>query len=156
MRLTPPSRGRPAGGPPLTSNVSHLIMIQQAEVMQLLLEACPTFSGACAKHVQEYGNDLLYVAAGELAVHLLRVYESGDHSSLSAAGKAIEQLHVNGSPWVKEFATIGILEGIQNAWANNHVDPERFLPFLGPESQRWWGGLNKFWSGQVPHVRADG
>lgn len=124
--------------------------------MPLLIEACPGFSEAWARHVQEHGNHLLYVAAGEFAEHLLGVYQSNDSSSLPAVGEDIEKLHVNGSPWVKEFATIGLLEGIQSVWANSNVDPELFQPFLGPESRRWWAGLNKFWSGQAPHVHGDG
>ncbi|MBK1614719.1 hypothetical protein CKO44_14690 [Rubrivivax gelatinosus] len=131
-------------------------MIQQTEVMSLLLKACPGFSEAWAEHLREHGNDLLYVAAGSFARHLLSLHESGQLSLLPAAGEAIEQLHVNGSPWVKEFATIGLLEGIQNVWSHCNADPEFFRQFLGPESQRWWVGLNKFWSGQAPRVQADG
>lgn len=112
-------------------------MIEKVEVIPLLLQACPGFSEAWAKHLQEHGDDLSYVAAGAFAAHLLAVFRSSDHSSLPAIGEAIEQLYVDGSPWVKEFATIGLLEGIQNVWANNNVDPERFVPYLGPESRRW-------------------
>lgn len=131
-------------------------MIQQAEVMPLLLGACPTFSETWAEHVQEHGDDLLYVAAGSFANHLQSLFQSGQSSALTAVGVVIEELHVSGSPWVKEFATIGLLEGIQNVWSNNNADPESFRQFLGPESQRWWAGLNNFWSGQSPRVQADG
>ncbi|UUX95559.1 hypothetical protein [Aquabacterium sp. J223] len=131
-------------------------MIQQAEVMPLLLEACPGFAEAWVEHVRENGNDLLYVAAGSFARYLLSLHQSGQLSELSAAGAAIEQLHVSGSQWVKEFATIGLLEGIQNVWSHSNTDPECFRQFLGPESQRWWAGLNKFWSGQAPHAQVDG
>ncbi len=131
-------------------------MIQQAEVMPLLLEACPGFSEAWAEHLRENGNDLLYVAAGNFATHLLSLHESGQMSPLAAAGAVIEQLHINGSPWVKEFATVGLLEGVQNVWSHSKTDPECFRQFLGPESQRWWVGLNRFWSGQAPRVQADG
>jgi hypothetical protein len=65
-----------------------------------------------------------------------------------------QRLHVEGSPWVREFATIGILEGIQNVWSHSAIDPDVFFPFLGSESQRWWKGLNAFWQGGVPPVRA--
>lgn len=131
-------------------------MIQQAQVMPLLLGACPTFSAAWGEHVQEHGDDLLYVAAGSFANHLLSLFQSGQSSALAAVGAVVEELHVSGSPWVREFATIGLLEGIQNVWSNNNTDPESFRQFLGPESQRWWAGLNNFWSGQSPRVQADG
>jgi hypothetical protein len=130
-------------------------MIQQTEVMPFLIEGCPSFSDAWAEHVCEYGNDLLYVAAARFASHLFSLYESEQFPLLVAAGEVIEQLHVNGSPWVKEFATVGILEAIQNVCSRSNTDPECFRQFLGPESQRWWSGLYKFWSGQMSHVQAD-
>jgi hypothetical protein len=131
-------------------------MIEQSEVGPLLVEACPAFAEEWRSHVAEHGNDLLYVAAGDFARHLLLVHQRGEVAPLVAAARVIEQLHREGSPWVKEFATIGILEGVQNVWSNNQVDPERFAEHLLPESQRWWRGLNKFWSGQASVVRADG
>lgn len=131
-------------------------MIQKCEVMAVLLDVSPSFSQTWSEHLQTYGNDVLYVAAGEFASHVLSLYQMGDISTLHAVGEAIEELHVNGSPWVKEFATIGVLEGIQNVWGNSNVDPDLILPFLGPESHRWWSDLNKFWSGQAPLVRTNG
>ena len=130
-------------------------MIEQSAAMPLLVEACPSFSEQWQEHLAENGSDLAYVAAGEFARHLLHLYRSNDSFSLSAVGAAIERLHIEGSPSVKEFATIGVLEGVQNVWSHSNIDPELFVPFLGPVSQRWWNGLNKFWSGKVPHVNAD-
>lgn len=121
-----------------------------------IVEACPSFSSAWEAHLLEHGNDLLYVAAGELAAHLLALHGAGDSSAFPALAAAIEQLHVNGSPWVKEFATVGILEAVQNIWGNAGVDPETFANHLGPESLRWWQGLNDFWSDRAPNVVAGG
>jgi hypothetical protein len=130
-------------------------MIEQQEAMPLLVEACPSFKEAWLEHQQEHGDELLYVAAGAFAQHLLALYQANSLSSLVATASAIERLHIEGSPWVKEFATIGILEGIQNVWSHSPIDPERFAVFLQPESQRWWKGLNNFWSGKAPHVAPD-
>jgi hypothetical protein len=131
-------------------------MIEQHEAMAVLLEACPSFEEAWHEHVRDYGNDLLYVAAGDFAAHLLSLFQAKDASSFPAVGAAIERLHVEGSPWVREFVTIGVLEGIQNVWSNATTDPEHFRYFLGQESRKWWEGLNNFWSGKVPIVRAEG
>ena len=130
-------------------------MIEQHEAMPVLLAACPSFSDGWREHVEEHGGDLQYVAAGEFARHLLALYEAENVASLSAAAAAIERLHVEGSPWVREFVTIGVLEGIQNVWSHNNVDPNHFAALLGPESRRWWQGLEEFWSGKAPDVRAD-
>jgi hypothetical protein len=129
-------------------------MIEQTAAMQVLLDACPSFADTWCAHRDEYGDDLLYLAAGDFARHLLRLQETQATSEFVSTGRAIERLHVEGNPWVREFATIGILEGIQNVWSHSAIDPDVFFPFLGVESQRWWKGLNAFWQGEVPNVRA--
>jgi hypothetical protein len=130
-------------------------MIEPAQAMPLLVEACPSFGEEWQQHLQEHGNELLYIAAGTFADHLWTLFENGDLSSFPAVAAAIEHLHVEGSPWVREFATIGLLEGIQNVWLNKKADPDGFARFLHPESHRWWRGLDKFWSGDAPFVAGD-
>jgi len=130
-------------------------MIEQDQVLQRLLSACPAFEPAYLAHVADHGDDLLYLAAGEFAETLLTLREQGDEAQLASAGAAIEQLHLEGTPWVKELATIGLLESIQNLWGNRGVDPDLFVKFLGPESLRWWNGLNRFWEGKSSSVQPD-
>jgi len=127
-------------------------MIEQNETMTLLAEACPSFQDTWHQHLQENGNELLYMAAGQFAHHLLALHKTNDLSSFPAVGAAIELLLVEGSPWVKEFATIGVLEAIQNVWVNNDRDPEQFRQFLGIESLQWWEGINKFWASEAKYV----
>jgi hypothetical protein len=131
-------------------------MIDEPDSMPLLVTACPSFAQAWGEHQAEYGNAVLYVAAGALAHHLLELHTSNERSTFPAVAAAIERLHLEGTPWVKEFATIGVLEAVQNVWGNSGADPEGFGVYLGSESRRWWEGLNKFWRGDEPHVRAEG
>lgn len=140
---------------PLKTTLAYF-MIEQNEAMQVLIDACPSFADSWGKHLDEYGSDLLYIAAGEFASHLLHLQQAQTTSEFGPTGRAIERLHVEGSSWVREFATIGILESIQNVWSHSTIDPNAFLPFLGCESQRWWKGLNAFWKGDAPYVRAEG
>jgi hypothetical protein len=129
-------------------------MIEESDAMLGLVVACPSFGPAWEEHRRENGNDLLYSAAGEFARHLLDLYRADRVSTFPAIAAAIERLHVEGSPWVREFATIGVLEGIQNVWGNSGVDPAHFAAYLGPEALRWWNGLNEFWNGRAKYVRA--
>lgn len=131
-------------------------MIEQHEAMPLLVAACPSFAREWEDHLRENGNDLQYVAAGAFAHHLLSLYEKKELKAFPAIAAAIERLHAEGSPWVCEFATIGVLEGIQNVWSHSQSNAEEFSAFLGPESKRWWQGLNEFWSGKAHCVRAEG
>ena len=130
-------------------------MLEANQVPQLLIAACPAFAGPYREHVAEHGEELLYVAAGVFAEHLLALNNAGRNDQLVRAAEVVERLHVEGTPWVKGFATIGILEAVQNVWSNGGADPELFARHLGPESLRWWTGLNNFWKGSSPVVRGD-
>jgi hypothetical protein len=121
-------------------------MIKKEQVVQLVLDACPSFRETLSNSKD---RDLLYVVAGDLARHLLELYRVGKAEEFIAVAKMIEQLHLDGDPYVNELATIGFLEGIQNGWANNGEDPETFFQFLLPESRKRWKALNNFWQGKT-------
>ena len=63
-------------------------------------------------------------------------------------------MHLDGDQYVKEAATIGMLEGIQNVALNSGVEPESFVAYLKPESAKWWRQLNDFWEAKIPYVGA--
>jgi|ERR1022692_643471 hypothetical protein len=117
--------------------------ITKTKVIPMLAEACPSFQSA---------EDLLYVALGDFAQHLLELHQRHETVAFPAVARVIEQLHVEGDRYVREAATIGLLEGIQNVWGNNDVDPEIFTTHLLPESRRWWDELNAFWRGERGYV----
>lgn len=119
--------------------------------MPLVLEACPSFRETWEGSDDQ---DLLYVAMGDLARHLLKLYQAGHTDEFGPLCQAIERLHLDGDAYVKELATIGILEAIQNVWGHTDTDPEEFHKFLLPESRRWWKELNEFWAGKIPFVGA--
>ena len=127
-------------------------MIAKEQVIPLLLEACPSFQASYDEHLKDNDGELLYVALSGFARHLLRLYQQKQTQNFPAVGRLIERLHIEGDNYVKEAATIGLLEGIQNVWGNEHVDPDLFLPYLLPESIRWWNSLNSFWSGKSKFV----
>src|SRR5262245_21582 len=105
-------------------------MIDQQEVIPLLLAASPSFQPAWEEHRREYGEELLYVALGAYASHLLSLQQRGQIRDFPAVGHVVERLHLEGSPFVREAATIGLLEAIQNVWSNSGVDPEVFAAHL--------------------------
>lgn len=125
-------------------------MIEQNQVIPLLLQACPSFDEDWSTHLAEYGDEpLLYVSAGDLALHLLSLYRSGRVQELIPVVDVIERMHNEGTLWVKEFATIGILEAVQNVWVQDSAGLKEFGQMLGPESQSHWSGLNNFWDGKA-------
>ena len=74
-------------------------MIDQSEAMQVLLDACPSFEDQWKRHVEAFGHDVLYPAAGELAAHLLERFQAGATEAFNSVGTAIERLHTEGTPW---------------------------------------------------------
>ena len=127
--------------------------ITQEQVTPLLIQACPSFTEKCEEHRAFYDHeDLLYVDLGEFAHHLVELHKTNQTGEFTAVFDVIERLHVEGDDYVKEAATIGMLEGIQNVAGKLGVDPEVFAPYLKPESEKWWRRLNDFWDGKIPYV----
>ena len=122
-------------------------MITQEQVVPMILEACPSFQETW---IRSDDQDLLNIVMGDLARHLLSLYQIRRKEEFGPLCEVIERLQLDGDRHVRELATIGILETIQNVW--NH--PEEFCRFLLPESKKWWKELNDFWTGKIPYVGA--
>jgi hypothetical protein len=129
--------------------------IDRTQVVATLLAACPSFRGPWEEYLRDpsYEEGLLYLDLGEFARHLVSRYQAGDTSEFPAVFRVVEDLHLRGDPFVREAATIGLLESLQNNTGSRDLDPEIFLPFLGPESAMWWDRLDRFWGGEDGAVR---
>ena len=121
-------------------------MIAKRDMMPLLLAACPSFEPKWHQFAAEWHDEHelpLTIALNEFAAHLRGMLDRGEAGAFPEIFRAIENLHVEGDASVKEYATIGILESLQN-----DTHPERFRPYLGRETERWWDKLNRFWDGE--------
>lgn len=134
-------------------------MITADQVVPLLLDACPSFADIWERIENEngpaddYPERLHYVDAGEFARHLVNLHKGGEWDEVRRSFEVIERLHVDGDDYVRELATIGYLEDVQNVAGHAGIDHEEFVAYLGPESRAWWQGLNAFWSGEAPLVQ---
>ena len=118
----------------------------------MIVEACPSFADKWQKHKQQYADEenyLPYMALGEFARHLIELEKYNRTSEFESVFELVEKLHLEGEPYVKEAATIGLLEGLQNNLGN---DAKRFEKYLKPNSLKWWNELNKFWNGENQFV----
>lgn len=84
-------------------------MINKKQVYEIILSACPSFR---PKFEDFDDKELQYSVMGELARHLLELYNNNDTQEFSTLCKEIDRLIVEGNQYVKELAVIGILEGI--------------------------------------------
>lgn len=136
-------------------------MITRDDVVPLLLAACPSFGAVWTEleHdplvVDDDGTRLHYLDAARVADHLVELLAAGRSDEVAAALAVVERMHREGDDCVRELATIGYLEDLQNA-TDRHpgVDRTELEGLLCPESLRWWRGLDAFWSGGAPAVLA--
>ena len=113
-----------------------------------MLEACPSFRPvweAFCDEAADHEPRPYYWALGDLAHHLVNHYKSGETDEFDAVFAVVERWHLEGEHYVKEAATIGLLEGLQNVSGNNDLDPDVFVTWLGPQSKKWWAELDAFW-----------
>jgi hypothetical protein len=131
-------------------------MITKDQMLVPMLAACPSFMPAWQAFVAEWAHDddpPLYLALGDLARHLIEGIRSDATTEFPAVFEVVERWHLEGDHFVREAATIGLLEGIQNVGGNTGVDPALFETWLLPESRKWWDRLNRFWGGDAFALR---
>jgi hypothetical protein len=124
------------------------------EVAPLLVGACPSFekSEEWADFWSDYGDEpdlLSYLLVSAFVRHLINLKVAGNTSEFESVFTLVEDLHVHGDAYVRELATVGILEDLQNT--NLHRDgtsPEDFVAYLRPISRWWWEELYLFWAGK--------
>ncbi len=131
-------------------------LIDRDGMMKPMLLACPSFVPTWERFLQQWRapdgtRDLpLYLALSELADHLIAKLERGETDDFSAVFAVIERWHREGTRYVKVAATVGLLEDLQNVNRHGASSPSAFLPWLGPETARWWHKVDRFWSHGEP------
>ena len=125
-------------------------MIEASQMIPLLIDASPSFAKVWEDLQKEWAGepDLPdYVVLGDFARHMCSLLSEGDEETLMRIFVVIERLHTEGNRYVREAATVGLLEDLQNT--NLHIkntSPEQFKRFLLPESCRFWAKLYAFWN----------
>lgn len=123
-------------------------MIDRAGMMPAITAACPDFTATYDAFVDEWKGEPEtpdYLALADFSRHIISLLETGDRPRLHAAFETIERLHTDGDHYVREAATIGVLESLQNSNLHSKTQPQQFLEFLRPMSLRYWRKLEDFW-----------
>ncbi|WP_223736984.1 DUF7674 family protein [Ensifer adhaerens] len=121
----------------------------RSNMFEPLLRAAPSFGEPWAAFQEEYRDDdhpPLYLALAELACHLIKKLEAGDTRHFGAVFDVVERWHTNGDAYVREAATVGLLEDLQNVNLHRETSPDGFVRWLGPESLGWWIRVREFWT----------
>jgi len=77
--------------------------------------------------------------------------ERNEFDGVNAIFYVVETWHLYGDPYVKEAATVGFLEDIQNAGLHKGgTIPNDFQEYLLPETKYWWAKVGDFWERGKP------
>lgn len=132
-------------------------MIDRQGMFEPMLAACPTFRGAWDEFLADWKNEPVdlpvYLALGDLARHIVALHMGGERQQLPAIFEVVERWHLEGDHYVREAATIGLLEGLQFAASHTDVEEFEFEFWLQPESRKWWDRLTRFWAGDPLALR---
>jgi hypothetical protein len=114
--------------------------VKYCDVVKTLLAEFPEFIV-----VDEEDLELPYIVAELFTDYLLKAYQTRDEVIYMKGLNFIEKLHEDDCHEVRELATIGYLESIQNTWPESLIRAN--IPFcdLGKQSKIYWEKLNDFW-----------
>jgi hypothetical protein len=116
------------------------------DVNEILLKEFPEFK------IDEDDFELPYIVAGFFTEFVLQAFNNKDKTTYLSGLQFIESLHLSESHKVRELATVGYLESIQNTWPPELLKISIPYNDLGIESKKWWEELNLYWSNKVKYI----
>ena len=134
--------------------------IELAQFRQLLVEACPSFGTSdrqCEFDKDVGDKETEYLLAATFIRHLVALHVQDRHKEFEAVFDLIERLCLQGDPYVRELATVGLLEDLGNT--NLHYrgsTPQDFEKYLRPQSRWWWDELELLWAGKIRYLGGSG
>ncbi|MFZ5829110.1 MAG: DUF7674 family protein [Planctomycetota bacterium] len=122
-------------------------MITKQQMLPMLVDACPSFARAWADLELRGEADRAYVCLSRFVEYLRELQRAGDVSAFPKVAQVVERFHLEGDNFVKEAATVGFLESL---------DDERgdalFISLLGSESRKWLSEVEAFWRGERHYI----
>src|SRR4051812_36969335 len=126
-------------------------LITRENMFEPLLRADQSFAPRWSAFVEEWQDERelpQYLALASLARHLIGQLKAGHTETFPAVFHVVEQWHVQGDAYVREAASLGLLEDLQNTGLHEGTEPADFEPWLRPVSKHWWDKVDRFWSGR--------
>lgn len=134
-------------------------MIQRAEVMEILIESCPSFQTRWEEHLQDIwdreSESILYTDFSVFASYLSELVIIRDFREFTDVLDRVELLLHEGDSFVKEAVVVGLLEDFQNYLLSKGYDLSLIEKYLKSETKKHWLELIKFWNGEIPSLGSD-
>jgi hypothetical protein len=110
-------------------------VITEKQVFREIIEICPFYKRTWEKHLEHYGEELLYVSVPDMLNRCLDLYENNEEKKIALVFEAVEKLLVEGNKDVKELIEIGVLEEFIHIFGSHYKE---FIKFLQPKSLEVW------------------
>jgi hypothetical protein len=124
-------------------------VIGRAQVLPLLVAACPSFRAAHpAIAIDESGMIDPFEQLGAFAHHLVDLAADGRADELPAVFAVVEDVLADGDGEAVTFVRTGLIEDIQNITSHRDVtvEPDAFVAVLGPAAAEVWQQLDESWT----------
>ena len=124
-------------------------MISKETMMLPILQVAEGFKPIWNEFLDEWSNEdefPVYLALSDLARYVSTLVEKSDGEELRDIFSVVERWHLEGDKFVKETATVGLLEDLQNTNVVGVGVPQKIEPFLLPQTKLWWQKVSLFWS----------
>lgn len=130
----------------------ELNVIEKQQIFPMLLAACPSYvnryEAYIAKNYEPEEERLLYVDICDFTAYIIECDQHQKTDEFNDVFELVEQMLVHGDYYVKDFATVGILETLQNQLLDKKIELGEFEKRLYPESKLCWNQIIDFWSGK--------
>ena len=123
-------------------------MISRNKMFEPLLSISEGFKPVWDQFVEEWKDDdelPQYLVLAELARYIAKLISESKAKELYDIFSVIERWHLEGDDYVKQAATVGILEDLQDTKIVGVGVPEKVEAYLFPQSKKRWKNVYDFW-----------
>jgi len=131
--------------------------LKKTQIISELLLACPELQPAWDAHMaywaqedpKDYDGEIPgdYNNASAIVHAVIDFYGRAETAFFPRFFQFIERLINEGDAESQNIAVVGYLETLQTAASWKQHGPEVFVPWLQPESKRWWAQIYQWWQG---------
>ena len=116
-----------------------------------LLKALPSVKVRWDEHLEYWGDEErgCYNDMSVFAHHIVECYQRGQTDEFGSVFALIERFISEGSPDVRELATIGLLEDIQTIGSPDRWGYKVYEQWLGSKSRIAWQEIERVWEGKI-------
>lgn len=129
------------------------MVIEKNQMIPFLIDQVPELSSDWRAFKTEWVGRAelpIYLFLSDTVVpHFLSLVGSADTKKTETLSRVVENWHTLGDSYVREAATIGFLESLQNRVEHDKINREVVRNYLGRETQFFWDQVYLFWLGEI-------